>query len=97
MIITIINQKGGVAKSSTVISIGSQLADLGKKVLIVDMDAQANTTSGIGITENMFDRTVYDLMVVKHISSKDIQNTIIKTCYDNLFCYQQTSHLAMRR
>ena len=60
--IAIFNQKGGVGKTTTNINLGACLALLGKKVLILDIDPQGNTTSGIGIKKKSLDYTVYDLL-----------------------------------
>lgn len=61
--IAIFNQKGGVGKTTTNINLGACLALLGKKVLILDIDPQGNTTSGIGIKKKSLDYTVYDLLI----------------------------------
>lgn len=62
-IIAVANQKGGVGKTTTSINLSSSLAELGKKVLTIDMDPQGNTTSGLGIDKNEIDFTVYDLIL----------------------------------
>lgn len=62
-VIAIANQKGGVGKTTTSINLSSSLAELGKKVLTIDMDPQGNTTSGLGINKNEVDNTVYELLL----------------------------------
>ncbi|SDW90449.1 chromosome partitioning protein [Lachnospiraceae bacterium KHCPX20] len=62
-IIAIANQKGGVGKTTTSINLSACLAELGKKVLVIDLDPQGNTTSGLGIDKDELDNTVYELML----------------------------------
>ena len=62
-IIAIANQKGGVGKTTTVINLSASLAELGRKVLTVDMDPQGNTSSGLGLDKDNLDMTVYQLMI----------------------------------
>ena len=62
-IISIANQKGGVGKTTTSINLTAALADAGKKVLIVDVDPQGNTTSGFGVDKNEQEKTVYELLL----------------------------------
>jgi chromosome partitioning protein len=57
--IAIVNQKGGVGKSTTTVNLGASLATLGSSVLLVDLDPQGNTTTGFGINERAADRSVY--------------------------------------
>ncbi len=62
-VIAIANQKGGVGKTTTAINLSACLAELGKKVLVIDMDPQGNTTSGFGIDKDEAENTVYQLIL----------------------------------
>ena len=77
--IAIFNQKGGVGKTTTNINLGACLALMGKKVLILDIDPQGNTTSGIGIKKKSLDYTVYDLLIEEDFNTKNaVLHTNIK-------------------
>ena len=62
-IIAVANQKGGVGKTTTSINLSASLAELGQRVLTIDMDPQGNTTSGLGIDKNQVENTVYELIL----------------------------------
>lgn len=62
-IYAIVNQKGGVGKTTSVLSVGGYLAGSGRKVLVVDMDPQSNATSGLGYDKNQITRSTYDLLL----------------------------------
>lgn len=62
-IISVVNQKGGVGKTTTAVNLAAGIGKMGKKILIVDADPQGNTTSAYGIGKQKLDRSVYDLLI----------------------------------
>ena len=79
--IAIFNQKGGVGKTTTNINLAACLALKGKKVLILDIDPQGNTTSGIGVSKKTLEKTVYNILVDDEF---DPREAIINTSVENL-------------
>ena len=90
-ILSISNQKGGVGKSTTAINLSACLGELGKKVLVIDMDPQGNTTSGLGIDKDDPEiYTVYDML----IDECTVNDCIIDTGFENLNIIASNSNLA---
>ncbi len=75
-IISLVNQKGGVGKTTTAVNLGAYLASLGKFVLLVDIDPQANATSGLGIDHRTVDKGIYDALINGASLREIIKNTI---------------------
>ena len=78
-IIAIANQKGGVGKTTTSINLSACLAEIGQKVLTVDIDPQGNTTSGLGVDKNTVENKVYDLL----LGECSIEDCIVETEIEN--------------
>ena len=89
-VISLVNQKGGVGKTTTSINLSASLAVLGKKVLLIDLDPQGNTTTGIGINKGDIDRSIYDVL----IDACDIKEALINTRYKRLSVIPATINLA---
>lgn len=90
--IAVANQKGGVGKSTTSINLSACLAEKGKKVLLVDMDSQGNTTSGLGLEKNELDKTIYE--VLRDEISVEDAILEIDDCFGNLFLIPSNRNLA---
>ena len=77
-IIAVINQKGGVGKTTTVINLASSLSILGQKNLIIDLDPQGNATTGLGKSNNEEQKNIYNLLINNINLKEAIQETECK-------------------
>ena len=79
-IIAVVNQKGGVGKTTTAVNLTAALTELGKKVLLCDFDPQANASSGLGVNKKKISKTVYDTI----INDVPAENAIVKTKFGDV-------------
>ena len=89
-VIAVFNQKGGVGKTTTNVNLTASLGAMGKKILVLDLDPQGNTTSGYGIDKQSVDGTIYDVI----IDGVDINETILNTEFENIDIVASDTDLA---
>lgn len=89
-IIAVANQKGGVGKTTTTVNLGASLAFLGKKILIVDIDAQGNATSGLGIRKADVEKDIYDVLV----NETPVEEVVLASSRENLWIVPATIQLS---
>lgn len=95
-VISFANQKGGVGKTTSAVNIAASLGVLGKKVLLVDLDPQGNTTSGVGIAKKTLKNSLGDLLQLEEeeLTTEKVMSAIRKTDFDNLSVIGATISLA---
>ena len=89
-VIALVNQNGGVGKTTSSINLAASLGVLHKKVLLVDLDPQGNASTGLGINKSDFDKSIYDLLIDK----AELKDVVIKTKFSNLYVIPATINLA---
>jgi chromosome partitioning protein len=89
-IIAVVNQKGGVGKTTTAVNLATQLATAKRKVLLVDLDPQGNATSSLGIDKNKLSATLYDVV----LGRTELTNIMLQATNKNLFVLPSNANLA---
>ena len=89
-VIAIVNQKGGVGKSTTAVNLGASLALLGRRILVIDIDPQGNTTTGFGVDKRAVERDVYTVL----LQSASVDDVVRPTDVENLSILPATLNLA---
>ncbi|MCL2509149.1 MAG: AAA family ATPase [Oscillospiraceae bacterium] len=88
--IAVVNQKGGVGKTTTTVNLAAAIGGAGCRVLMVDADPQGNATSGMGVNKRQLDKSVYDCIV----SGVPASECILKTQYENVYILPSSMNLA---
>jgi chromosome partitioning protein len=89
-IIAIANQKGGVGKTTTAVNLAACLGELGQYILLVDIDPQGNSTSGVGVDKTRIEKSIYNIL----INGESIKQNTVKTEYKNLYLLPSNIQLA---
>ncbi|MGN1310699.1 MAG: ParA family protein [Clostridia bacterium] len=88
-IIAVVNQKGGVGKTTTTVNLSAALAKKGKKVLLIDEDPQGNATSGVGVNKNQ-EKSIYDVI----INETELEETVVESSIKKLYVCPSNINLA---
>ncbi|MGB9868002.1 MAG: ParA family protein [Bacillota bacterium] len=89
-IIAVANQKGGVGKTTTVVNLGACLAEIGERVLVVDIDPQCNCTTGLGVEKSRVRRSVYDVL----LGGAQVRDVVMSTAWRGLWLVPAAPDLA---
>jgi len=89
-VVAIFNQKGGVGKTTTNVNLSACIANKGKKVCVIDIDPQGNTTSGFGVDKNQGKANIYGVLM----GDVNIKDTIVKNTYNNIDLIPSSDELA---
>ncbi len=89
-VVTLVNQKGGVGKTTSTINIARYLADSGKRVLLIDLDPQANASSGIGVDSRSLEKTLYHALLL----GERLENVVLATPTENQHLLPSSQDLA---
>src|SRR5512140_3541905 len=89
-VICVVNQKGGVGKTTTAVNLAASVAAAEKKSLLLDLDPQANASSGVGVRPRTVEKSVYDALIGRH----DLLDVLLKTQIADLDLVPATTDLA---
>ncbi len=89
-IIAFVNQKGGVGKTTSSINLAASLGLLGKKTLLIDLDPQGNSSTGVGVNKGELDSSIYELLVDR----TEVNKVVVKTKFKNLYIIPASINLA---